>query len=218
MRTKNMAEITAKMVKDLREMSGAGPLDCKKALEMHNGDMSKAADWLREKGIAKATKKLNAGRAMNEGVIESYMHFNSRLAVIVEVNCETDFVANTPTFRTFAKDLARHIASLSPQYVRREDVPQDIIEHEKGIQFRMLQEDPKNASKPADILEKIVQGRMDKFYSDIVLMEQAFIKDESKTIAQLLQEVVAELGESIQIGRFARFAVGENADSDESAE
>lgn len=209
-----MAEITAKMVKDLREMSGAGPLDCKKALEMHNGDMSKAADWLREKGIAKATKKLNSGRAMNEGVVESYMHFNSRMGVMVEVNCETDFVANTPTFRTFAKDLARHIASVSPQYVRREDVPQEMIEHEKGIQLRMLQEDPKNASKPADILEKIVQGRMDKFYSDIVLMEQAFIKDESKTIAQLLQEVVAELGESIQISRFARFAVGETASSE----
>lgn len=209
-----MADITAKMVKDLREMSGAGPLDCKKALEMHNGDMAKAADWLREKGIAKATKKLNSGRAMNEGVVESYMHFNSRLGVMVEVNCETDFVANTPTFRTFAKDLARHIASVSPQYVRREDVPQELIEHEKGIQLRMLQEDPKNASKPADILEKIVQGRMDKFYSDIVLMEQAFIKDESKTIAQLLQEVVAELGESIQISRFARFAVGEAASSE----
>jgi elongation factor Ts len=214
-----MAEITAKMVKDLREMSGAGPLDCKKALEMHDGDMNKAADWLREKGIAKATKKLNSGRTMNEGVIESYLHFNARLGVMVEVNCETDFVANTPAFRNFAKDLALHIANLAPQYLRREDVPQEVIEHEKGIQLRMLQEDPKNANKPADILEKIVQGRMDKFYSDIVLMEQAFLKDDSKTIAQLLQEVVAEVGESIQISRFARFALGENASHDgESAE
>lgn len=214
-----MAEITAKMVKDLREMSGAGPLDCKKALEMHDGDMNKAADWLREKGIAKATKKLNSGRTMNEGVIESYLHFNARLGVMVEVNCETDFVANTPTFRNFAKDLALHIANLAPQYLRREDVPQEVIEHEKGIQLRMLQEDPKNANKPADILEKIVQGRMDKFYSDIVLMEQAFLKDDSKTIAQLLQEVVAEVGESIQISRFARFALGENASHEgESAE
>ncbi|PJF30163.1 MAG: translation elongation factor Ts [Phototrophicales bacterium] len=214
-----MAEITAKMVKDLREMSGAGPLDCKKALEMHDGDMNKAADWLREKGIAKATKKLNSGRTMNEGVIESYLHFNARLGVMVEVNCETDFVANTPAFRNFAKDLALHIANLAPQYLRREDVPQEVIEHEKGIQLRMLQEDPKNANKPADILEKIVQGRMDKFYSDIVLMEQAFLKDDSKTIAQLLQEVVAEVGESIQISRFARFALGENASHEgESAE
>lgn len=214
-----MAEITAKMVKDLREMSGAGPLDCKKALEMHEGDMNKAADWLREKGIAKATKKLNSGRTMNEGVIEAYLHFNARLGVMVEVNCETDFVANTPAFRNFAKDLALHIANLAPQYLRREDVPQEVIEHEKGIQLRILQEDPKNANKPADILEKIVQGRMDKFYSDIVLMEQSFLKDDSKTIAQLLQEVVAEVGESIQISRFARFALGENAsDEDESAE
>ncbi len=214
-----MAEITAKMVKDLREMSGAGPLDCKKALEMHDGDMNKAADWLREKGIAKATKKLNAGRAMNEGVIESYLHFNARLGVMVEVNCETDFVANTPTFRNFAKDLALHIANLAPQYLRREDVPAEVIEHEKGIQLRILQEDPKNANKPADILEKIVQGRMDKFYSDIVLMEQPFLKDDSKTIAQLLQEVVAEVGESIQISRFARFALGENnADAGEGNE
>lgn len=212
-----MAEITAKMVKDLREMSGAGPLDCKKALEMHNGDMQKSADWLREKGIAKATKKLNAGRAMNEGIIESYLHFNARLGVLVEVNCETDFVANTPTFRAFVKDLALHIANLAPQYIRREEVPQEIIDHEKNIQLHILQEDPKNASKPADILEKIVQGRMDKFYSDIVLMEQVFLKDDSKTISQLLQEVVAEVGESIQIRRFARFALGENA-SEESAE
>lgn len=213
-----MPEITAKMVKDLREMSGAGPLDCKKALEMHDGDMNKAADWLREKGIAKATKKLNAGRTMNEGVIESYLHFNSRLGVLVEVNCETDFVANTPTFRNFAKDLALHIANLAPQYLRREDVPQEVIEHEKGIQLRILQEDPKNANKPADILEKIVQGRMDKFYSDIVLMEQPFLKDDSKTIAQLLQEVVAEVGESIQISRFARFALGENTSNQAEGE
>ncbi len=213
-----MAEITAKMVKDLREVSGAGPLDCKKALELHEGDMQKSIDWLREKGIAKANKKLNAGRAMNEGIIESYLHFNSRLGVIVEVNCETDFVANTPAFRTFAKDLALHIANLAPQYMRREEVPQELVEHEKSVQLRILQEDPKNATKPADILEKIVQGRMDKFYSDIVLMEQSSLKDDSKTIEQLLQAVVAELGESIQIRRFARFALGENASTEESAE
>jgi len=213
-----MAEITAKMVKDLREISGAGPLDCKKALELHDGDIQKSVDWLREKGIAKANKKLGAGRAMNEGVIESYLHFNARLGVIVEVNCETDFVANTPAFRTFAKDLALHIANLAPQYMRREEVPQELVEHEKAVQLRILQEDPKNATKPADILEKIVQGRMDKFYSDIVLMEQSSLKDDSKTIEQLLQSVVAELGESIQIRRFARFALGENASTEESAE
>jgi elongation factor Ts len=212
-----MAEITAKMVKDLREISGAGPLDCKKALELHDGDIQKSVDWLREKGIAKANKKLGAGRAMNEGVIESYLHFNARLGVIVEVNCETDFVANTPAFRTFAKDLALHIANLAPQYMRREEVPQELVEHEKAVQLRILQEDPKNATKPADILEKIVQGRMDKFYSDIVLMEQSSLKDDSKTIEQLLQAVVAELGESIQIRRFARFALGENASTEEES-
>lgn len=214
-----MAEVTAQMVKQLREATGAGPMDCKKALVETGGDMQKAVDWLRERGIARAAKKLGAGRTMNEGIIEIYQHFNKRMAVIVEVNCETDFVANTPTFRSFAKDLALHIANLAPQYLRREDVPQDVIEHEKGIQLRILQEDPKNASKPADILEKIVQGRMDKFYSDIVLMEQLFLKDDSKTIAQLLQAVVAEVGESIQISRFARFALGENnADEGEGDE
>jgi len=213
-----MAEITAKMVKDLREISGAGPLDCKKALELHDGDIQKSVDWLREKGIAKANKKLGAGRAMNEGVIESYLHFNARFGAMLEVNCETDFVANTPAFRTFAKDLALHIANLAPQYMRREEVPQELVEHEKAVQLRILQEDPKNATKPADILEKIVQGRMDKFYSDIVLMEQSSLKDDSKTIEQLLQSVVAELGESIQIRRFARFALGENASTEESAE
>ncbi|MDZ4670616.1 MAG: translation elongation factor Ts [Phototrophicales bacterium] len=212
-----MAEITAKMVKDLREMSGAGPLDCKKALEMNDGDIQKAVDWLREKGIAKANKKLSAGRAMNEGVIESYLHFNARFGVLVEVNCETDFVANTPTFRTFAKDLALHIANLAPKYITREEVPQEEVEHEKAIQLRILQDDPKNATKPADILEKIVQGRMDKFYSDIVLMEQPFLKDDSKTIAQLLQAVVAQIGESVQINRFARFALGENATNEEES-
>lgn len=199
--------ITAQQVKELREATGAGPLDCKKALELHEGDFQKAINYLREKGIAKAAKKLGAGRAMNEGVIEVYQHFNRRLAVIVEVNCETDFVANTDRFRNFARDVALQIANLSPEYVKREDVPGAVVEAEKQIQLRRTLEE----GKPQNVAEKIVEGRMGKFYEEIVLMEQPFIKDESKTISQYLSEVVAELGESIEIRRFARYALGESA-------
>jgi elongation factor Ts len=213
-----MAEITAQMVKDLREATGAGPLDCKKALETNGGDFQKAADWLREKGIAKAAKKLSAGRTMNEGLIETYLHFNKRLGVMVEVNCETDFVAATDAFKGFVKDIALHIANLAPLYVRREDVPQDAIDAERNMQMRILKEDPKNASKPADILEKIIDGRMGKFFSDIVLMEQVFLKDDNKTIEQMLKETVAAVGESIEIRRFARFVLGDGAADNNGAE
>ncbi len=213
-----MAQITSQMVKDLRESTGAGPLDCKKALEQHEGDSQKAADWLREKGLAKAAKKLGAGRTMNEGLIESYLHFNKRIGVLVEVNCETDFVAATEAFQTFTKDVALHIANLAPLYVRREEVPQAVIDHETEIQMRILKEDPKNANKPDDILAKIIEGRMGKFYSDIVLLEQTFLKDDTRTVQQMLQEVVATIGESVEIRRFARFALGEATESSESAE
>jgi elongation factor Ts len=206
-----MAEITAKMVKDLREATGAGPLDCKKALELNDGDFTKAAEYLREKGIAKAAKKLGAGRTMNEGLIESYMHFTKRLGVMAEINCETDFVAATEAFQTFARDVVMHIANMAPAYVRREDVPQEVIEAEQTMQMRILKEDPKNANKPDNILQKIIEGRMDKFYEELVLMEQPFLKDDSKTIADLLRETVAAVGESIEIRRFARFELGQNA-------
>jgi elongation factor Ts len=206
-----MAEITAKMVKDLREATGAGPLDCKKALELNDGDFTKAAEYLREKGIAKAAKKLGAGRTMNEGLIESYMHFTKRLGVMAEINCETDFVAATEAFQTFARDVVMHIANMAPSYVRREDVPQEVIEAEQTMQMRILKEDPKNANKPDNILQKIIEGRMDKFYEELVLMEQPFLKDDSKTIADLLRETVAAVGESIEIRRFARFELGQNA-------
>jgi elongation factor Ts len=211
-----MAEITAQMVKDLRESTGAGPLDCKKALEQHGGDFTKAAEWLREKGLAKAAKKLSAGRTMNEGLIESYLHFTKRLGVLVEVNCETDFVAKTDAFQNFVKDIALHIANLAPQYVRREEVPQAAIDAEKNMQLRILKEDPKNANKPDEILERIIEGRMGKFFSEIVLMEQIFLKDDSKTIEQLLKETVASVGESIEIRRFARFELGSTTDSSEA--
>ncbi|QPC83424.1 translation elongation factor Ts [Phototrophicus methaneseepsis] len=201
-----MAGITAAMVKELREMTGAGPLDCKKALEENDGDLQKAAEYLREKGIAKAQKKLGKGRTMNEGVVEVYQHFNKRLAVIVEVNCETDFVANTDQFQSFAKDVALHISSMRPHYVKREDVPADKLEYERNLQLRA--EDLEG--KPENIKEKIVEGRLDKWFKDIVLMEQEFLKDDSKTIAQLLEETVAAIGESVQISRFSVFALGED--------
>src|SRR5215212_571305 len=152
--------ITAQQVKALRDATGAGPLDCKKALETTNGDVEKAIELLREKGLAKAAKKLGAGRRMNEGVIESYLHFNRRLGVLVEVNCETDFVADTEQFRVFAKDLALHIANLNPEYIRREDVPEAVVEAERQLQRRRALEE----GKPEAVADKIVAGRMDKFF------------------------------------------------------
>lgn len=207
-------QISAQMVKDLREMTGAGPLDCKKALEACGGDTDKAALMLREKGLAKAAKKLGAGRAMNEGVIESYLHFNRRIGVLVEVNCETDFVANTPAFRTFAKDIALHIANMNPEYTTRQQIPDAVIEAERQIQRRRAIEE----GKPEAMADRIADGRMEKFYEELALMEQKFIKDDSKTIQQLLGEAVTELGESIEIRRFSRFAIGEGNDADAPAE
>ncbi len=206
-------QITAKMVKDLREATGAGPLDCKRALETTGGDFDKAAEYLRKNGLARAAKKLGAGRVMNEGVVEVYSHHNQRLGVMVEVNCETDFVANTSQFRALAHDVALQIANLAPEYVHREDVPEAVIQAERELQRRRVVDE----GKPENVADKIVEGRMEKFYQEIVLMEQPFIKDDSKTIRELLSEVVAEVGESIEIRRFARFALGENgiADGDE---
>jgi len=202
--------VTAQMVKDLREMTGAGPLDCKKALESTDGNLQKAADYLREKGIAKAAKKLSAGRAMNEGLIETYLHFNRRLGVMVEINCETDFVANTDNFRAFCKDIALHIANLKPMYTKREHVPAAVVQEEREIQRRRVLEE----GKPEAVADKIVDGRMDKFFQEIVLMEQPFLKDDAKSISQLLAETVAETGESIEIRRFACFTLGESGEAD----
>ncbi len=204
--------VTAQQVKALRDATGAGPLDCKKALESTSGDFDKAVELLREKGLAKAAKKLGAGRTMNEGVIETYQHFNRRLGVMVEVNCETDFVANTDQFRAFAKDIALHVANLNPEYVKRADVPEAVVEAERQLQRRRALEE----GKPEAVVDKIVDGRMAKFFEELVLMEQPFLKDDSKTIQQLLSEVVAELGESIEIRRFARFALGEDVADDAS--
>ena len=196
--------VTAKEVKALRDKTGAGPLDCKKALEQHNGDLDAAAEFLREKALKDGIKLQGKGRSANEGIIGSYVHFDQRLAVIVEVNCETDFVAATDQFKSFAKDIAMHIANMNPQYVKREDVPEAQVAAESRLQMeRALKE-----GKPERIAEKIVAGRLDKWYEEIVLMEQAFIKDDNRTITQYLQETVAEVGETINIGRFQRFKVG----------
>lgn len=207
-------KISAQMVKELREMTGAGPLDCKRALEENDGDMQKAADWLRERGISKAQKKLGKGRTMNEGVIEMYQHFNKRVGVIVEVNCETDFVANTDQFQTFARDVALHISSLKPKYITREDVPEAVLEREREL----LMNSDEMEGKPDNIKEKIVTGRLEKFYEEVVLMDQPFLKDDNKTIGQLLEETVAEIGESVQISRFARYELGQDEDAEEGEE
>ncbi len=208
-----MAEITAKMVKEVRDATGAGPKDIKDALIANDGDMQKTLEYLREKGIAKANKKLGKGRTMNQGLVEIYQHHNKQLAVIVEVNCETDFVAATEQFQAFARDIAMHIATMGPRFVKREDVPAEVVEQEKTMQLRILKEDEKNASKPDNILEKIIEGRMGKFYEEICLMEQSFFKDDNKSIQQLLTETVAEIGESVQISRFSRFVLGEDLDN-----
>ena len=210
-----MAEVTAQMVKDLRAATGAGPLDCKKALEANGGDFDKAVDFLREKGLAKAAKKLGAGRTMNEGVIQTYQHFNQRLGVMAEINCETDFVASSEPFQEFARNVALHIANMAPEYVTREAVPESVIQAERDLQMRILKEDEKNANKPPEILEKILEGRMSKFFEEIVLMEQEYLMDDSKSVAEALSETVAKVGESIEVRRFARFALGENGGSDE---
>ena len=195
--------ISASLVKELREKTGAGMLVCKKALEEAGGDIGKASEILREKGLAAAAKK--AGRIATEGLVESYIHAGGRIGVLVEVNCETDFVAKTDQFREFVKDIAMQIAAANPQYLRREDVPAEALEKEKEI----LRAQALNEGKPEKVIDKIVEGRISKFYEENCLMEQAFIKDPDKTITQLVNEKIATIGENISIRRFARFELGE---------
>ena len=196
--------ISAELIKELRQKTGAGMLDCKKALEETNGDMSKAIDFLRTTGIAQAEKR--SGRETTDGVIASYIHPGSKLGVMLEVNCETDFVAGTEDFTRFVKDVAMHIAATSPMVVRREDIPQATMDHEKEIYL----EQARQTGKPDHILEKIVGGRLDKFLADNVLLEQAYVKDPEKTIGAYLQETIAKLGENITITRFIRYQLGED--------
>ncbi|CAM4242881.1 translation elongation factor Ts [Paenibacillus tarimensis] len=195
--------VNASAVKELREKTGAGMLDCKKALEEAGGDLQKASEILREKGLAAAANK--AGRAATEGVVESYIHAGGRIGVLVEVNCETDFVAKTDQFRDFVRDIAMQIAAANPKYVRREEVPQEDLEKEKEI----LKAQALNEGKPANIVEKMVEGRMGKFYEEFCLMEQPFIKDPDKTVSALLNEKISTIGENISIRRFVRYELGE---------
>jgi elongation factor Ts len=196
-------EISAAQVKDLRERTGAGMMDCKKALAETQGDFEKAIDYLRKKGIASASKK--AGRATKEGAVTSYIHGEGRVGVLLEVNCETDFVARTEQFRALVKDLSMHIAAAAPQWVRPEEVPADIVAREKEIAIDQM----KASGKPAAVLEKIAEGKLKKFYEDTCLINQVYVKDSDKTIEQVLKEAIAALGENISIRRFARFVLGE---------
>jgi elongation factor Ts len=198
-----MAEISAAAIKDLREKTGAGMLDCKKALTEAQGDMDKAIELLREKGLASAAKK--AGRVAAEGVVESYIHGGGRIGVLVEVNCETDFVAKTDDFRQLCKDIAMHIAASRPVYLRREDIPQEVVDHETEI-FR---QQTLNEGKPANIVDKIVGGKVDKYLRELCLLEQSFVKDPDMTIGTLVASKVGKIGENISIRRFTCFEMGE---------
>lgn len=195
--------VTADMVKQLRERTGAGMMDCKKALTESNGDMEKAIEILREKGLAAAAKK--AGRIAAEGVVDAYIHGDGRIGVLVEVNIETDFAAKNEEFKAFVKDVAMQIAASKPEYIRREDVPAHVVEKEKEI----LRAQALNEGKPEKIVEKMIEGRIEKFFKEICLLEQPFIKDPDKTIQQLLTEKISTIGENINIRRFVRFERGE---------
>jgi elongation factor Ts len=195
--------VNAAAVKELRQKTGAGMLDCKKALEEANGDLTKAGELLREKGLSAAANK--AGRVATEGVVESYIHAGGRIGVLVEINCETDFVGKTDQFREFARDIAMQIAAANPLFVRREEVPQEALDKEREI----LKNQALNEGKPANIVEKMVDGRIGKYYEEYCLMEQPFIKDPDKRISQLLNEKISTIGENISIRRFVRFELGE---------
>ncbi len=199
-----MATISAAMVKELRAKSGAGIMDCKEALAACEGDLSQAGDFLRKKGLATAAKR--AGRATSEGIVQSYIHMGGKIGVMVEVNCETDFVAKTDDFMDFAKNLAMHIAATCPVGIMPEDVPNQVILKEKEIYRAQALE----TGKPEKILDKIVEGKINKFYKDNCLMNQQYVKDPDKTIADCLNEVIAKTGEKISIKRFARFQIGES--------
>ena len=196
-------EISATMVRDLREKTGAGMMDCKKALSETGGDFEKAVDYLRQKGLATAAKR--AGRVASEGRIGSYIHAGGKIGVMVEVNCETDFVAKTDDFQAFAKDIAMQIAASNPLFVRREDVLPEILEREREI-YRVQ---AREAGKPEKVMEKIIEGKLEKFYGEVCLMEQVFVKDTDVKIQDLLNGLIGKLGEKIEIRRFARFQVGE---------
>ena len=200
-------EISAALVKELRDLSGAGMMDCKRALQDTEGDVKKAFELLREKGIASAAKR--AGRAANQGLIESYIHFNNTVGTLVEVNCETDFVANTDEFRQLAKDLSLHIASpAAPRFVSRDEIPAEVLESERHI----FEVQAKEMGKPDNVVPNIVEGKMKAFYEQTVLLDQPYVKDDSKTIQQLLDEIGAKVGEKVAVRRFTRYKLGEESE------
>ena len=200
--------ISASAVKELREKTGAGIMDCKRALSTNNGDVEKAITFLREKGLAAAQKK--AGRVAADGLVLSYIHGGGKVGVLIEVNCETDFVAKTDGFADLVRDIALHVAALSPQYVRREDVPADIIEKEKAIYAAQARE----SGKPEQVIQKMIDGKLEKFFKEVCLLEQPFVKNPDQSVEKLIIESVARLGENITVRRFARFKVGEGIEKE----
>lgn len=196
-------KVSAELISTLREKTGAGIMDCKRALEECGGDVDKAVDLLRQRGLAKAAKR--AGKITGEGVIGAYIHAGGKIGVLVEVNCETDFVARTPEFQAFVKDIAMHIAASNPKYISREEVPEEEVLHEKHIYIAQARE----SGKPEAVLEKIAEGRLEKYFQEVCLMDQPFIKNQDINIKTLLDSLIARLGENIRIRRFARFQIGE---------
>ena len=203
-------EVTATLIKDLRERTGAGMADCKKALTETSGDMDKAIDYLRAKGLAKAAKK--AGREATEGAVTSYIHGGGRIGVLVEVNCETDFVARNEDFQAFCREVALQIAAMNPQFVRKEEVDPEVVEKERAV----LVAKAKESGKPEPVAQKMVEGQISKWMKEICLMDQAFVKNPDKTIDQVQQELVAKIGENIKIRRFTRFELGEGLEKKKS--
>lgn len=201
-----MANITATQVKELRELTGAGMMDCKNALLEADGNMERAIEILREKGLAAAAKK--AGRIASQGIVDAYIHGGGRIGVLVEVNCETDFVANTPEFRSFVHDIAMQVAAANPLYVSKQDVPEEVIKKEREI----ARQQAINEGKPEKILDKIVDGRVEKFYEEVCLLEQPFIRDTDRTVNDIVLEQINKFGENISVRRFTRYEVGEGLD------
>lgn len=202
-----MADVTASAVKSLREKTGAGMVDCKNALVEANGDESQAIEILRKKGMATASKK--AGRTTAEGAVGSYIHMGGKVGVLVEINCESDFVARGEEFQQLVKDVAMHIAASDPRFANRDEVPAGELDKEREILREQLKNDPKNAGKPDDVLNKIIEGRLNKFYEENVLVDQPFVKDPSKTIGELVAEKIASIKENITVRRFTRYKMGE---------
>ena len=202
-----MAEITAAAIKALREKTGAGMMDCKKAITEAAGNEERAIEILRERGLASAKKK--EGRVAAEGVVGSYIHMGGKVGVLVEVNCETDFAARSDEFQQLVKDTAMHIAAAEPRYISRDEVAAEVLDKEREIARAQAKNDPRNANKPEQVIEKIVEGRLNKFFEEVVLLDQPFIKDPAKTVAELVTDKVAKIGETITIRRFARYKMGE---------